>query len=325
VQRSNGSGFANFTNAPGDPQADVWSPGQYVYEVVPPEGWAVLSKNQEQAVEYTAVPDSRAGLVVSHVPVPVGLAPMPVVSGRVWRRTILGGLEPAVGVSVTLVSDRQGEHGSRTGDTGEYSIPVEPGEWDIHLGEPASGSTPVRSVQVADGATVVSSIALGEPSEGERTRMLAVVAFEDITTGRIAEVPNGVAGLRWENLIATENDFYGGEGYVNGATSGRYVAYGTSGYPVSVESDEAFDFIGASFTVAWAVAEGEKLSLRAWRGEDEVASDTLVLSALGPVWFQADYQDITRLEIATRHYWQFVMDDMNVGIGRAVAGAVGRK
>ncbi|MDT8410137.1 MAG: hypothetical protein RQ741_11100 [Wenzhouxiangellaceae bacterium] len=33
------------------------------------------------------------------------------------------------------------------------------------------------------------------------------------------------------------------------------------------------------------------------------------LSAFGPVWFDAAYRSITRLELATRHYWQFVIDD----------------
>jgi len=36
----------------------------------------------------------------------------------------------------------------------------------------------------------------------------------------------------------------------------------------------------------------------------------LALSAFEPVWFDADFRGVTRIELSTRHYWQFVTDDL---------------
>jgi hypothetical protein len=54
------------------------------------------------------------------------------------------------------------------------------------------------------------------------------------------------------------------------------------------------------------------LIARAYRGEELVAEDSFALSHLGPVYFQADYLDISRLELTTAHYWQFVVDDLAI-------------
>ena len=52
--------------------------------------------------------------------------------------------------------------------------------------------------------------------------------------------------------------------------------------------------------------------LKGWRGDVLVYEDEITLSDLGPVWFDAEYRDVTRLEMQTKHYWQFVADDMRL-------------
>jgi hypothetical protein len=99
--------------------------------------------------------------------------------------------------------------------------------------------------------------------------------------------------------------------------SGKYVAYNTSGYPVTIEREDGFDFHGGYFAVAWRFAEGETMQVKAWRGEELLGSESLTLSSMGPFWFDADYRDITRLEIATDHYWQFVADDLTFRLNEA--------
>ena len=47
-------------------------------------------------------------------------------------------------------------------------------------------------------------------------------------------------------------------------------------------------FVGAYFVVAWPEAEGEILIVEAFRDGQRVARDEVGLSALGPVWLQAD-------------------------------------
>ena len=67
----------------------------------------------------------------------------------------------------------------------------------------------------------------------------------------------------------------------------------------SLSRGERFDFVGAYFSAAWPQAEGEMLTLEAWRDGERVHADRLPLSHLGPVWFHADYRDIDRLRLAT--------------------------
>jgi hypothetical protein len=164
----------------------------------------------------------------------------------------------------------------------------------------------------------MSAIVMGETPPSPAAHEV-VVDFETVTRSEITKMPNGIGGLNWDALLAVDNEFYGGEGYINATMSGKYVAYNTSGYPVTIELEDGFDFRGGYFAVAWRSAEGETLQIRAWRGEELLGSESLPLSAMGPFWFDADYRDITRLEIATAHYWQFVTDDLTFGLKTAPA------
>jgi hypothetical protein len=159
----------------------------------------------------------------------------------------------------------------------------------------------------------IATIILGDDPIMSKSSV-RVVDFEDVTQSIITKVPDGVAGLNWLNLIAVNNEYYGGEGYINNTVSGKYVAYNTSGYPVTISHEDGFDFYGAYFGVAWQNAEGEILEIRAWRNDQLVAEEEYELSALGPFWFDAGYYNITRLELSTRYYWQFVVDDISVGL-----------
>jgi hypothetical protein len=139
-----------------------------------------------------------------------------------------------------------------------------------------------------------------------------ILDYESITRSVIGKVPNGVGGVNWRNAIVVNNEMYGGEGYINTTVSGQYVVYGTSGYPIELSSNEPFDFVGAFVGVAWLAAEGERLEVRAWRGQELASHDELVLSALGPIWFDASYTGVTRVQLSTRHHWQLVMDDVRL-------------
>ncbi|MDH4042635.1 MAG: hypothetical protein OEV88_18455, partial [Gammaproteobacteria bacterium] len=60
----------------------------------------------------------------------------------------------------------------------------------------------------------------------------------------------------------------------------------------------------------WPDAEGETLVVEAWRDGQPIAREELVLSYLGPVWFEADFRQIDRLTLSTAQYWQFIAEDM---------------
>jgi hypothetical protein len=143
--------------------------------------------------------------------------------------------------------------------------------------------------------------------------------FDWLQRSIIDKIPNGHLGLNWDYLLAVHNQQYKGPGYVNGLVSGHAVAYNSSGHPVTISAQAggSFDFVGGYFSVAWPNAEGEVLELRAWRGGELVAQTDLPLSYLGPVWLDADLRSINRLQLATRHYWQFVVDDLVLRLDEA--------
>jgi hypothetical protein len=137
------------------------------------------------------------------------------------------------------------------------------------------------------------------------------IDFEDVIKSiRIKKMPNGYYGLNWQNWVVAHQRFYKSEGYINGTTSGEFIAYNGSGHPMTVYRDKPFDFIGGNFTSAWREAEGEVLHVKAWRGEELVYQDDVKLSRLGPVFFQANYDQVTKVEFETDHYWQVVTDDL---------------
>jgi hypothetical protein len=114
----------------------------------------------------------------------------------------------------------------------------------------------------------------------------------------------------------TPQKFYDPEGYRNNTMSGEFLAYNGSGHPVSIGSQKAFDFVGGYFGASTLEAQGETLAITAWRGDAVAYTETLKLSAIGPVYFAADFRAVTRIDFATVHYWQFTADDLTVSLPR---------
>ncbi len=140
-----------------------------------------------------------------------------------------------------------------------------------------------------------------------------IVDFDDFTTANtITEIPNGYAGVDWANWVSTHRILYGGPGYVNGNTSGEFVAYNSSGHPATISSDEPFDVVGGYFSVAWPDGELHDITVQAWRGDSLVATDSFRARTSGPLYFDADYRSVTRVEIASAANWQFVLDDLEL-------------
>lgn len=146
------------------------------------------------------------------------------------------------------------------------------------------------------------------PEAGATTK----IGFDDIIGSiGIKKMPNGYHGLNWQNWVVSHQRFYKGEGYINGTTSGEFIAYNGSAHPMAVYREKPFDFIGGNFTAAWRESEGEILHVKAWRGEELAYKDDIKLSRFGPVFFQANYDQVTRIEFETEHYWQVVTDDLH--------------
>lgn len=323
IRRSNINGFVNFINTIVDQshsevydQIDVREPGEYILEVQVPDGWYVTSGNAIQKITYVEAPNTRPGIVCLETPMPVGMAQKVIVSGDVLKR-VGTSLEKVVDKEVTVKAIFENgsslkielEDGRYSIDTGVYKGPL------TLLFESDFGNS-VRMIDVDIYPINLSTTILGEEDLiGLQKSNITIVDFENMTLAPIQKVPNGVAGVNWHNLIVCDNKLYNGEGYNNGCIDGRYVGYNTSGYPVTIELEDGFDFYGAYFSVAWlGSAEGETLLIDVWRGDQLITKEEFTLSALGPFWLDAKWANVTKIVLSTKHYWQFVVDHIKIGV-----------
>lgn len=297
IRWTNSNGFANFSMSIGNRNADIPNPGLYDFDVIVPPGWQLTSGNARQTKRFDVTPGAVADMSADPPFYPVGIAPTLTISGSVPETA---GEDDRI--SLRSPSGEWTEI-ARPG-VRQFRIPVRPGEWQIASGNGNDRSRP-RTVMVTDFPVQLSTAGSGggpDEAPGPRT----IVDFEGVTEKNIREMPNGVGGLMWWNMVALQL----GPSYQNNAVSGNYVGYNSSGHPARISSPEPFSFVGGHFGVAWRKAHGETLRLRGWRRGELVYEDSITLSYLGPVWFQADYRDIDRLDLATDHFWQFVSDDL---------------
>ncbi|CAN7498564.1 hypothetical protein LJR234_003618 [Mesorhizobium amorphae] len=292
---TNVSGFANFRMSVIQRDLEVVDPGHYSFRVVPPPGWSVTTGNASQESDYVVSPGSPGDMIAMRTTHPVGLAADLTISGAV-----------TAGSRISLTGPDGATAAAKVDPDGRFSVPVTSGEWLVDVS--TDGATQRRKFVVGS-APVVLSASSGKGAE-EPLPNRHVVGFDDLlTTSGVFEVPSGYGGLDWYNLVAMHQRFTDGPGYINTTMSGEFIAYNSSGHPAQVFSDKPFDFAGAYFGAGWNDAEGETLVLKAWRGDQPVYEDSVVLSANGPVYFAADYMRITRLEIRTQHHWQAAIDD----------------
>lgn len=324
TERSNDAGFANFEMSRSERNAVLRKPGEYVFSVHVPPGWVLTTGNASQRTTLEELPGAPADLVSRNPPRPFGLAPRLVFGGRVGVRGHAGAVEPPEGVSLSARGPGGEAVDVPLAPGGTFEIPAEPGPWKLIARKAGSDSGVEREFVVRDAPVRLSTIVLGETSvkpSGRRT----TIDFESITGTPMAKIPSGVARLDWFYLNAIDA-VTGGDAYTNNVTSGRYVGYGSSGHPVTISRAGGFDFLGASFGVGSREGEGETLRIQAFRGDAAVAEDEFRLSSLGPVRFDAAFHRIDRLVLTTRHYWQLVVDDMEVGVpgdGPASAASTG--
>jgi hypothetical protein len=311
---SNLSGFVNFpmTTSLLAWRTDIRRPGEYTFRADIPPGWDATSGNAEQRSAFAELAGSPTGLISLNPTRPVGLAPKLTITGRIAAQQ--GVLAPG---RASLFADRgAGEQRVALSRDTTFEIPVTPGRWRLIAVDSTNGQREVRQVDVRDVPVRLATIVLGRlralPAPQRQT-----LDFESVTGSFVAKIPAGYGGLEWDYLNAIDSVPAKGEGYVNAAVSGRYVGYSSSGHPVTLSRRGGFDFVGGYLGLAWGVAEGETLEVEAWRDGALVGQETIRLSALGPIWFEADYRGVDRVHLKTAHYWQFVVDDLLVGLPQA--------
>src|SRR5699024_1760708 len=102
IRRSNLNGFANFRHSLTEDNVEVKEPGEYIFEVIVPDGWEVTSNNKIQVGTYMKAPKTRPGIIIDKVPEPVGIAPILTVSGSVKIRETSGSVTKATPNNVII-------------------------------------------------------------------------------------------------------------------------------------------------------------------------------------------------------------------------------
>jgi hypothetical protein len=297
---SNVAGFANFPMSLGNRKQPIDRPGRYAVRAVAPRNYAISTGNAEQTLAFREQQGSPAGLVVEGATCSsIGVVP---------DLNIVGFVGNAATGEQKIVSVTSADRAASVELAGNRFIAAAgEGRWSVDF---QGSGTSARDIEVTHLPVYVSAPNADrdafEPAGDE-----VLVDFDGFTSSdTLYEVPNGVAGLHWQNWVATHNKLYKGAGYVNTTTSSEYVGYNSSGQVTAVWSDVPFDFVGTNLGVAWPDAERADIVLRGWRGKDVVYEDRLRASTAGAVFVAADYRSITRLEMSTDTFWQFVADDM---------------
>ena len=297
---TNSNGFANFSMSIENEDAMISHPGDYTFEVIVPKGWHLTTDNRRQVKSFRFLPGSVADIVADPPFVAVGMAQDLSISGRIGKYS--------PGMSVEARGPGGEVLAAEISEDGRFELPASVGTWTLRARDGNGGETIEREVTLDQAPAQLSTLVFGQDRIDPIAAEARSLDFEDVTAKDIREMPNGVGGLNWWNMVCLQVDI----SYTNNAVSGNYVAYNSSGHPGRIYSEQPFDFVGGYFGVAWPRANGEWLNIRGWRGEELVYEDRLQLSNLGPVWFAADYLGISRLDLATEHYWQFVTDDLSM-------------
>ncbi len=297
---SNISGFTNFAMSARKWAAPINEPGSYRVEARPPKGWSVTSRNGEQEFSFARLDGSPAGLIAERTLIPVGVAPDLTIAG-----TVAVDRGP---VTIRAVSPTGDLEYPRVEASGAFAFPAGAGEWQLTFSQGAAQL--VRRVTVRDYAVVLSRVTVDAAEPPARPEAL-VVDFDSLTpSDTLYEIPRGYAGLDWYNWVATHQKMYKSEGMINGTTSSEYFAYNSSGHPATISRTQPFDLAGTYLGVAWPAAERFDVEVKAWRGNQVAYTDRLRASTAGPVYFDADYRGITRVEMRSLGYWQVVLDDL---------------
>ncbi|PRY73886.1 hypothetical protein CLV76_1267 [Marivita geojedonensis] len=292
---SNENGFANFAGSRVTDEAPIYELGDYSFTALVPPDWRVTSGNTSQIRKFIDVPGASMGGGLDEMMNPVGLVPPKEIRGRA-----------EVGTELRISGPGFSSHPIEISETGQFRITVpERGRYELTSG------TFKRLVEIEEYPVNIGNLRETEPVSGR----LLTLTFDEISQNELRKVPSGYGGLEWFNFNAMINVFAkSSRGYVNGATSGSFIAYNSSGHPGRISHPDGYDFVEVHLTGAWPDSEGETAIFEFWRGDKKVAEDQVTLSAYSPVRYAPHMSNITSVRISTQHYWQMVLDDLIVGL-----------
>tara|TARA_R100001369_G_scaffold53858_1_gene80707 strand:+ start:437 stop:1627 length:1191 start_codon:yes stop_codon:yes gene_type:complete len=308
-QRSNIDGFANFEASLGDDSADVFEPGHHNVRAIFDEGWQSLSKTATQNLIFIEKVNAGGRIVPEKPCMPIGVVPILEIKGKITPVSNFA----TTAYSVVAIDKRdQTRLDLLVDENGNFLGIGRQGEWRLEVRNPDGVLVHARDFVIEHGAVYFSNIVPGETTKPEADVVWHELTFDDfLVSDSLFEIPSGYGGLNSYNLIAVHNRFYEGGGYVNGTVSSEYIAYNSSGVPVPIWADDPFDFKGTYVSVAWSRGKEEDVIFRAWREGKIVHEDKLRLTNSGPIYFDANYENITKMEISHGNYERIVLDNFH--------------
>jgi hypothetical protein len=125
----------------------------------------------------------------------------------------------------------------------------------------------------------------------------AIVTFDDLPNGQLLPpMPDGYAGLAWDNFHYLDATFKTHSGYYSAMVSAKNVAYNGYGNPAEMSGDP-FNFIGAYFAGAWN--DGLNVDIQGYNQGALVYDETIVVDMDTATWFQADFANVDRVRFTS--------------------------
>jgi hypothetical protein len=124
------------------------------------------------------------------------------------------------------------------------------------------------------------------------------ITFEGLGDG--AGVPNGYAGLNWQNMYTLNATTYvgGNSGYNHGRVSGDMVAYNGFADPAAVlEGTSPFTLNSGWFTAAWN--DGLQLDMTGYVGGVATYFASNILNTNGPSFLTFDWMNLSSVSFAS--------------------------
>jgi hypothetical protein len=159
------------------------------------------------------------------------------------------------------------------------------------------------------------------------------ITFDDLTPDTLpgstfpfeAPIPNGYAGLQWNNIWVLDipQDIQDGgtiasSGYDHGLVSGNNVAFNARGNPGLI-SAASFNLNSAYLTAAWN--NGLQVEVQGFVGATLIYDNTYTINTTGPSYINFNYLGVDEVNFISSggvnpglvgHGTQFVMDNMTI-------------